>query len=88
MQSGLAKTQRWILEYESGDRKFIEPLMGWTGSRDTRQQLRMMFNSAEEAKEFADKHGLQVRLHEPQAKTPKRRPYAGNFASNKRTYAD
>ncbi len=41
MQSGLANTRKWVLEFEPGAAKSIDPLMGWTGSADTREQLKI-----------------------------------------------
>ena len=34
MQSGLAKTNKWIIEFKTED-PGIEPLMGWESSTDT-----------------------------------------------------
>ena len=38
MQSGVAKTKDWLLESEPAPKQ-IDPLMGWTSSRDTMQQV-------------------------------------------------
>jgi len=34
MQSGPARTKEWVLEYEPEVPREIDPLMGWTSSRD------------------------------------------------------
>ncbi len=79
MQSGQANTRKWVLEFEPGAAKSIDPLMGWTGSADTREQVHMKFDSKDEAVAFAKKNGLAFRVEEP--KTPRIRPknYADNF---------
>ena len=80
MQSGNANTREWLLEFDQDAPKEIEPLMGWTSSADTRQQVRLRFPTREEAVAFCEHHGIAYQLSEP--KVPKRRTiaYADNFA--------
>ena len=49
MQSGAANTKEWVLDYEPEEPRVVESLMGWTSSGDMKQQLRLRFDSAEEA---------------------------------------
>ena len=49
MQSGRANTLTWRLEFEPSERPHADPLMGWTSSGDTSQQLRLHFATQEEA---------------------------------------
>ena len=49
MQSGTAKTKEWVLDYEPEAPRMVEPLMGWTLSSDMKQQLRLAFETKEEA---------------------------------------
>lgn len=79
MQSGRANTRRWILEFEPDSPKLIDPLMGWIGSRDTRGQVRIKFESKEEAIAFANKHGLSYRVSEPARRMVRPKSYADNF---------
>ena len=83
MQSGLRNTKRWLLEYEPSDVPATDALMGWSGSQDTDRQLRMWFESKEEAVAFAEKKGLTFRVIEPQAKAFKAKAYADNFSFRK-----
>ena len=46
MQSGLSKTNKWILEYETKD-PTTNPLMGWESSSDTYSELKLEFSSKE-----------------------------------------
>jgi hypothetical protein len=79
MQSGRRNTMDWLLEYEPDSPKETDPLMGWTGSADTRGQVRLRFDSKEEAVAFAKKNGMAYRLHEPKARRIKTKTYAENF---------
>ena len=45
MQSGTAGSQDWILEWAPADRQTQDPLMGWFGSQDTSNQVRLRFDT-------------------------------------------
>ncbi len=79
MQSGLGNTRKWVLAFEPTAPELTDPLMGWTSSADTRQQVRLNFSSKDEAVAFAEKHGLAYRVFEPNDPAPRRRSYADNF---------
>jgi len=80
MQSGQANTKRWLLVFESNDPKFIDPIMGWTGSSDTIQQLRMYFPTLESAIQYARTRGAVVEVESQRSKAAKPKLYADNFA--------
>ena len=79
MQSGAANARRWIMEFEPTAPKVTDPLMGWTGSADTLEQVRLRFASRDEAVAFAEKHGLAYRVFEPRESAVKPKSYAANF---------
>ena len=79
MQSGPARTKEWVLEYEPEVPREIDPLMGWTSSRDMKAQIRLDFASKEEAVAYAERNGIPYRLEEPKARQPVRKSYADNF---------
>jgi len=79
MQSGHAGTRRWALEFEPDAPRRVEPLMGWTSSADTKAQLRLRFDTKEEAVAYAEKHGFMYVVDEPRAPRPKPKAYADNF---------
>jgi hypothetical protein len=81
MQSGRGKTHHWVLEFEPGTPKFTDPLMGWTGSADTRRQVRMKFARMEDAVAFAEKRGFRYELQQPHSRTLRPKSYAENFRS-------
>ena len=64
MQSGKANSRRWRLEFEPASARTIDPLMGWTSSADMNGQVRLEFDSQEEAVAYAERHGIPFRLHE------------------------
>jgi hypothetical protein len=81
MQSGKAKTQAWVLEFEPTDARRSDPLMGWTQTGDTESsQVRLAFESRDEAVRYADQHGIAFQIIDPHP--PKRiiKAYADNFA--------
>ena len=83
MQSGLRNTRKWILEFEPAAAKVIDPLMGWTGSRDTQGQVRLRFDSKEEAVAHAERHGFNYRIVEPHVRRIHPKSYAENFRFDK-----
>jgi hypothetical protein len=84
MQSGTAKTKDWVLDYEPSEPRAVEPLMGWTSSGDMRRQLRLRFETKEEAIAYCERHAIPFQLALP--KEPARRgiAYADNFAYTRR----
>lgn len=79
MQSGLARTKNWVLEHEPATPRKIDPLMGWTSSADTRAQVRLSFETKEEAIAYAERNGIPYRLEEPNPRSLIRKSYADNF---------
>lgn len=79
MQSGTAKTGKWVLEFEPESPRRIDPLMGYTSTTDARSQIRLTFPTKEEAVAYARRHGIPYQVEE--AKRAKRRQvsYADNF---------
>ena len=78
MQSGQAQTKEWLLVTEPAP-KIMDPLMGWTGSRDTMQQVRLRFETLDEAKAYAEKMGWRYTIEQPQARHVRPKAYADNF---------
>ncbi len=78
MQSGLGKTDKWILEFESKD-PTINPLMGWESSSDTLSELRLEFSSKELAINYAKKKKLDFEIIEPKKRKTVLKSYADNF---------
>jgi hypothetical protein len=79
MSSGRAKTQRWVLEYEPERAKEIEPLMGYTSSEDMRSQIRLEFDTGDEAVDYAKRNGIAYQVFEPKERTRPAIAYSDNF---------
>ena len=84
MQSGKAKSQDWLLEFDSDTPRTVDPLMGWISNADTNPQVRMWFETREEAIEFAKRQGIHFQVME--SREPKRivKAYADNFSAVRR----
>ncbi len=80
MQSGRHNLKRWVLEFEPATGKRTDPLMGWTGSSDTRGQVRLGFDSKEDAVAFAQKNNLTARVQDPKRRRLRQKNYADNFS--------
>lgn len=84
MQSGKANSKDWVLEFEPAARKEADSLMGWLGSNDTTQQIRLKFATKEEAVAYAKRQGLSYEVIEPAHKKPvPPKNYADNFRFDK-----
>ena len=83
MSSGQANTQGWVLEFEPGEARQRDPLMGWTGSGDTQSQVRLTFQTLDEAKAYAERHGIFALVLPPQKRRTNVRMggYGENFAT-------
>ena len=86
MQSGMAKSGVWLLEFNLEDTKTIEPLMGWTGSNETQNQVRLQFLSKEEAIAYANKKGIDYEVIINQSRRPviRKNGYGENFATDRK----
>lgn len=79
MQSGRAKTRKWVLDFEPGSARKVEPLMGWTSSGDMNAQVTLRFDTKEEAVAYAEKHGIEYQVFEPKVQRRSLKAYADNF---------
>jgi hypothetical protein len=85
MQSGRAKASEWLLEFEPNDARRADPLMGWTVTQDTESsQLRLAFESREDAVRYAEKHGIAFQLVDSAPAKRIIKAYADNFAFNRK----
>ena len=84
MQSGKANTKDWLLEFEPSAARRSDPLMGWTQTGDTEGQVRLAFETKEEAVRYADQHGIAFQLIDPKPAKRIIKAYADNFAFNRK----
>ena len=78
MQSGLGKTDKWIIEFETSD-SGINPLMGWETSTNTLSELNLEFSSKEMAIDYAKKNKIDFEIIEPKKRRINKKSYADNF---------
>ena len=78
MQSGLRKSFKWILEFETKD-PTRNPLMGWESSSDTLSEIRLEFSSKINAINYAKKKKIDFELIEPRKRKTVKKSYADNF---------
>lgn len=84
MQSGKARSKRWCLEFEPSVAPKLDPLMGWTGSADPSGQIRMFFDTKDEAVGFARTHAIPHQVTEPPEAKRIIKAYGDNFAFRRR----
>ncbi|NQY38905.1 MAG: ETC complex I subunit [Henriciella sp.] len=84
MQSGRGKTKDWVLEFVSGAKRSSDPVMGWTSIDDTTGQVRLHFDSREQAIAYAKREGLTFAVEEPREVKRLVKSYSENFAANRK----
>jgi hypothetical protein len=80
MQSGLKNCKKWHLEYAPEHTKELDPLMGWTGSNDMASQIRLTFDSRDEAVAYAERNKIDYSVQEPHVRKKRLKNYADVFA--------
>ncbi len=58
MQSGNARSDEWVLQFESHRPHTPDPLTGWSGGADTQSQVAIRFPTQEAAIAYAKKNGV------------------------------
>jgi hypothetical protein len=79
MQSGRARVGQWVLEHEPSEPKRADPLTGWAGSGDVRDQVKLSFPTLDAARAYAEKHDLAYSVVPPAERKLKLQAYADNF---------
>ena len=79
MQSGRANARDWVLDFEPAGGKAQDPLMGWTSSGDTRQQVRLRFATKEEAIAYCRRRRIDCEVDEAKERAIRPKSYASNF---------
>jgi len=84
MQSGQAKSREWMLDFEPEQPRTVEPLMGWTSSGDMKQELRLQFDTKEEAIAYCERNGVPYEVFDTKPPVRQRISYSDNFAYPRR----
>jgi hypothetical protein len=85
MQSGKGKSKQWVLVHEPAMPRSIDPLMGYTSSSDMNQQVKLSFETLDEAEAYAKRNGIPYSVQPAHEPTPKRVSYPDNFRSDRKT---
>ena len=78
MQSGLGKTDKWIIKFDT-ENEGINPLMGWETSTNTLSELNLEFSTKKLAIDYAKKNKIDFEVIEPQKRKTIIKSYADNF---------
>lgn len=79
MQSGQGKNQEWILEFEPEHPRTTDPLMGWTSTTDTVTQVKLTFETREEAVAYAVGRGIAYTVQPENPVRMQKKSYSDNF---------
>ena len=81
MQSGKGKNDKWLLEFNN-NRIENDHLMNWISSNDTQSQVKIFFNTKDEAIAYAKKNNIKFDIIEPKKSKLIIKSYADNFLIN------
>ncbi|PVV03319.1 hypothetical protein BB560_002214 [Smittium megazygosporum] len=82
MQSGKNNGRHWQIDFNllsNGGNRWENQLIGWRGSSDPSQGIRLYFSSKEKAIAFAKRQGLKYNVVEPNFTKFKVKTYKENF---------
>ena len=85
MQSGLKKTKMSIIEFEFDHSLQKDVLMGWNSSKNTTKQLKLNFDSLDDAILWCQKNSYQFKVVDQTYKPVKPKSYASNFSNTRKT---
>ena len=78
MQSGIGSTKKWVLEYID-ESTSINPLMGWESSSNTLSELKLFFDSKDQAIDYANKYKIEFVVIENNQRSFVKKSYTDNF---------
>ncbi|MEM9572210.1 MAG: ETC complex I subunit [Pseudomonadota bacterium] len=84
MQSGRGNSKDWVLEFISEGKRSSDPVMGWTSIDDTTGQVRLHFDSREQAIAYAKREGLTFAVEEPREVKRMVKSYSENFSATRK----
>ncbi|MBN8828296.1 MAG: ETC complex I subunit [Sphingobacteriia bacterium] len=79
MQSGLRNTKKWLVKFEHDGSRYVDSLMGWTGSKDMLQETTLTFPSKEAAENYVKKYYPDYEISYPHESKKVKKNYADNF---------
>ncbi|MEA2998797.1 MAG: hypothetical protein QOH04_2369 [Sphingomonadales bacterium] len=79
MQSGKARAEEWVLQFESHRAQLPDPLTGWSGGGDTQSQVTIAFPTLDAARAYATRYDIACHVVPPAEKKLRLQSYADNF---------
>ena len=79
MQSGRAKTQKWVVDLSDIQAQYEEPLMGWTGTSHPSPNTRLFFATQEEALSYLTRYNIDYVFENPHAEKISPKKYGAHF---------
>ncbi len=79
MTASRALKDEWVLEFESATPRRPDPLTGWSGGADTKNQIQIVFETLEAARAYAEREGVDVHIVPASTTKLKLQSYADNF---------
>ena len=81
MQSGKRNAKKWILEFDTLNTG-TNSLTGWITSRDTMSEVKLDFQTKEQAISYAKNNNIDFYVVEPEERKIIKKSYADNFIKN------
>ena len=82
-QSGRKRTGHWLLEPICSNNSVNDDLMGWSGGRDIKDQIKLKFSSINDLERYAKKYNISLEIIKPKEKKIIIKSYADNFTKNR-----
>ena len=84
MQAGRGKTHEWVLEFDAKAKRDIDPVMGWTSINDTTGQVRLHFETREQAIAYAKREKITFSVADSREQKRLVKSYSANFAADRK----
>ena len=81
MQAGFRNSKNWLLEFDTLNTG-VNQLMGWESSKDTMSEVKLEFDTKDDAINYAKKNNLDYYVVEPQKRKIIKKSYSDNFLKN------
>lgn len=79
MSSGMANTRKWVLEYAASGARGKDAFTGWNSIEGTANQVKLKFDTLEEAQAYAAARGIAARVDMPNPRKRRAKSYSDNF---------
>jgi len=81
-QSGRALKKYLLIAVDAKDKRYHELNNNWTGCSDPNAQIKMQFDTLEDAVNFAKQNNIEYEYIKANLPKPPKKSYASNFIAN------